>query len=191
MLKNLRCFQGNARHGSRAADHRTGPLQLACSHQSNSKWLFWHSHYSFSRAPYVTTILKITRVGVKGMAWNHCQMFSFNNDFQAHHPTGTLNIFQVDRSTVHRWGRERAILILAIWIFLLYYPLWPSLAPFFWHSQHPALSFSPLRRPETDLQQLSKSGMTDKLIFSSWVYIPGICTADLALTSAGSVQAVF
>lgn len=48
-----------------------------------------------------------------------------------------------------------------------------------------------LRRPESDLQQLSKSEMTDEFIFSSWVYIPGMCTADLALTSARSLQAVF
>lgn len=60
MLKNLPCFQGNARHGSYAADHRTGLHQLACFHQSNGKWLFWHSHYSFSRPTYVTAILRIT-----------------------------------------------------------------------------------------------------------------------------------
>lgn len=44
---------------------------------------------------------------------------------------------------------------------------------------HPSLPFHVLR-PESNLQQLSKSGMTDKLIFSSWVYIPGIWAADLA-----------
>lgn len=47
------------------------------------------------------------------------------------------------------------------------------------------LSFLPpspfrVQGPESNLQQLSKSGMTDKLIFSSWVYIPGIWSADLA-----------
>lgn len=44
---------------------------------------------------------------------------------------------------------------------------------------YPSLPFRVLR-PESNLQQLSKSGMTDKLIFSSWVYIPGIWAADLA-----------
>lgn len=46
----------------------------------------------------------------------------------------------------------------------------------------PFLPPSPFRvqGPESNLQQLSKSGMTDKLIFSSWVYIPGIWSADLA-----------
>lgn len=43
----------------------------------------------------------------------------------------------------------------------------------------PSLPFR-VQRPESNLQQLSKSGMTDKLIFSSWVYIPGIWAADLA-----------
>lgn len=59
-----------------------------------------------------------------------------------------------------------------------------------------SLSFLPaphanVRKPDSDLQQLSKSEMTDEFIFSSWVYIPGMCTADLALTSARSLQAVF
>lgn len=47
-----------------------------------------------------------------------------------------------------------------------------------------------LLRAKSDLQQLSKHRMTDKLIFSSWVYIWGIWAADLALTSTGSLQAV-
>lgn len=49
---------------------------------------------------------------------------------------------------------------------------------------HPSLFFRVLR-PESNLQQLSKSGMTDKLIFSSWVYIPGIWAADLAPNKRG------
>lgn len=58
-----------------------------------------------------------------------------------------------------------------------------SLISPFPHPPHPSLRPSlPFRvqRPESNLQQLSKSGMTDKLIFSSWVYIPGIWAADLA-----------
>lgn len=49
---------------------------------------------------------------------------------------------------------------------------------------HPSLFFRVLRL-ESNLQQLSKSGMTDKLIFSSWVYIPGIWAADLAPNKRG------
>lgn len=47
------------------------------------------------------------------------------------------------------------------------------------HPHHPSPPFR-VQRPDSNLQQLSKSGMTDKLIFSSWVYIPGIWAADLA-----------
>lgn len=54
--------------------------------------------------------------------------------------------------------------------------LYPSLLSL---PRRPSLPFRVLR-PESNLQQLSKSGMTDKLIFSSWVYIPGIWAADLA-----------
>ncbi len=106
----------------------------------------------------------------------------FNNRLKAHHRMRSLDISQVDFGSGYEGDFFQCSTCLKFFRpqtrSSLFYP--PS------HPPH-----TNIHRPESDLKQLSKSGMTDKFIFSSWVYIPGICTADLALTSARSLQAVF
>jgi len=110
-------------------------------------------------------------------------MFPLNNRLKAHHRIRSLDASQVDFSSGYEWDLFKCSSCFQFFFFFvhrhsLFYP--PC------HQPH-----TNIHRPESHLQQLSKSGMTDKFIFSSWVYIPGICTADLALTSARSLQAVF
>lgn len=139
----------------------------------------WHGHYSFSSMHYVATTLKqASQINYKG-----------------------LRVLFVLRGKVEGWRFPECIPEVAVFsqqycTFLLFtvttHP-WSSLVHFnailFLHVLcvsalvstpcAPSLLFHVLR-PESNLQQLSKSGLTDKLIFSSWVYIAGIWAADLA-----------
>lgn len=158
----------------------------ATIHQA-PKWLPWHHHYSFSSGPYVATTSRKE-------AWGG--------------GARTASAFwRKGQRSLALIGQRIPLSISCGWDFLtkahsLLHPSHIYARP---HSSHsppylrlsllsppppPSPFSSPSRlfrvlRPESNLQQLSKSGMTDKLIFSSWVYIPGIWAADLAPNKRG------
>lgn len=186
-------------------DQRTWPLWFACYHQSDPKWLPWHHHYSFSSVPYVATILKreveekigeeelLKRRGAAKVSKKIAAKHSPNNRFpntlsegvgcrcnpgvqqqRASEFSCQYRMFEIFEARSPLPCPPPLLMPSSLFTLLFISLLAPPLSLF-----NPSLPFR-VQRPESNLQQLSKSGMTDKLIFSSWVYIPGIWAADLA-----------